>query len=124
MITINTKSPTPIFEQIVAQVGKYIALGILQPHEQLPTVRSLAKELGINPNTVSKAYHECEMSGLIYSVAGKGSFVSESKNNLDILVKEAYSKFKSSYQTLRDLGETPSSIDAYIKEELSDDSTN
>ena len=115
MFSINSRSSLPIFEQIVQQVAKYIAIGILKPHDQLPTVRILAKELGINPNTVSKAYHECEMAGLIYSVAGKGSFVSDTTEGLDSVLEDAYSLLASAYQQLIELGEDPETVQNFLK---------
>ncbi|CAM2827776.1 GntR family transcriptional regulator [Erysipelothrix tonsillarum] len=120
MFTINTRNTTPIFEQIIQQVGKFIAMGILQPHEQLPTVRSLAKELGVNPNTVSKAYHECEMNGLIYSLPGKGSFVSEHEKGVNNLVNDAYEEIISAYHKLRELGESHETILKTLKESQND----
>ncbi|WP_323616610.1 GntR family transcriptional regulator [Erysipelothrix rhusiopathiae] len=120
MFTINTRNATPIFEQIIQQVGKFIAMGILQPHEQLPTVRSLAKDLGVNPNTVSKAYHECEMNGLIYSIPGKGSFVSEHEKGVSNLVSDAYQELTAIYHKLLELGETQETILNILKESHND----
>ncbi len=77
MIALNQTSRTPIYQQIHEQVLVQIACGLLKPHQQLPGVRSMAIDLGINPNTVMKAYVELEREGFIYSLAGKGSFVSE-----------------------------------------------
>ena len=75
-INVDLRSRTPIFEQIVACVEELVLRGIMKPDEQLPSVRSLASELGINPNTIQKAYAELERQGIVYSVPGKGSFVS------------------------------------------------
>ena len=76
MFMLNPQDKAPIFAQLKKQIIEFIGLGILNPNDQLPSVRSLANELGINPNTVAKAYQDLEKSGLIYSVAGKGSFIS------------------------------------------------
>ena len=72
---MNKKNPRSINAR-QSQILEYITAGILQEDEQLPSVRALASQLGINPNTVAKAYQDLEKSGLIYSVAGKGSFIS------------------------------------------------
>ena len=77
MLNLDLQSRIPIFEQIKAGLARLIYLGVLAPDEQLPTVRSLAEQLGINPNTVQKAYQQLEAVGLIYPVAGRGSFVSK-----------------------------------------------
>lgn len=117
MFKINTRSDVPIFEQIILEVGKFIALGILKPHDQLPTVRSLAREMGINPNTVSKAYHECEMRGLIYSHPGKGSFVSDTNHGVKELIDTTYDQLRSITVRLLELGERKTSIIKVIEEE-------
>ena len=76
MFSIDYHSRQPIYEQLYDNVIRMVSLGILKPDEQLPPVRQLAIELGINPNTVSKAYKNLENDGMIYSVVGKGSFIS------------------------------------------------
>lgn len=75
MFSLDTKSREPIYSQIEKGVVKYINLGIYQADEPLPSVRSLACELGINPNTVAKAYKNLEANGIVYTKAGKGIFV-------------------------------------------------
>lgn len=80
MFLIDINSKIPIFEQLKKQILDFIGLGILSSNDQLPSVRSLANELGINPNTVSKAYQELEETGYIYRIKGKGCFVSASQN--------------------------------------------
>lgn len=77
MLSLDFKSRQPIYEQIYNSIVKYIALGVLMPNQQLQTVRATALELGVNPNTVGKAYQKLEKDGYIYSVTGKGSFVSD-----------------------------------------------
>lgn len=77
MFQINLKSGEAIYLQLKEQVVKLACMGVLKPDEQLPSVRVLARELGINPNTVSKAYQELENDKIIYSVSGKGSFVTD-----------------------------------------------
>ena len=76
MITVDLKSRIPIYEQIVDSVKSAILSRALLPDEQLPAVRRLAVELAINPNTIQKAYAILEAQGIVYSVAGRGSFVS------------------------------------------------
>ena len=77
MISIDIYSRTPVYQQIIDEMKKEIVLGILPPGAQLSSVRELSIELDINPNTVQKAYIELERQGLIHSVPGKGSFVTE-----------------------------------------------
>lgn len=85
---IDYRDPRPIYEQIVDYFQSMILKGILKPDEQLPSVRSLAMELSTNPNTVQKAYQELERNGLLYSVKGKGSFVSESQEQKNRRLQE------------------------------------
>ncbi len=74
-IYVDLRSRTPIFEQIIESVRDLVIRGLLAPDEHLPSVRSLAAELAINPNTIQKAYGELERQGVIYSLAGRGNFV-------------------------------------------------
>lgn len=94
MIALNQTSRTPIYQQIHEQVLVQIACGLLKPNQQLPGVRSMAIDLGINPNTVMKAYVELEREGFIYSLAGKGSFVSEPPMDVSVLRNEKLSEIE------------------------------
>ena len=76
MISLNYRDSRPIYEQIKDGLRKLIVTGAMAPDEKLPSVRALATQLSINPNTIQRAYNELEQEGYIYSVAGKGSFVS------------------------------------------------
>jgi len=75
MFTLDTRSRVPIYEQLIDQLKRLMMKDVLVKDEQLPSVRSLAQELTINPNTIQKAYRELEREGFIYSIPGKGSFV-------------------------------------------------
>ena len=77
MFDIDVKSRMPIYEQITENVKRLIMQGVLLPEEKLPSVRSLAQELTINPNTIQKAYRELEREGYVISRPGKGSFVND-----------------------------------------------
>ncbi|RHR20840.1 GntR family transcriptional regulator [Clostridium sp. AF19-22AC] len=78
MITIDYQSRIPIYEQIVERFEMLILKGVLEPDDQMPSVRSLALQLSINPNTIQKAYTQLEQQGYIYPVKGRGNFVSGS----------------------------------------------
>ena len=116
MISINSNTGVPIFEQIVLEIGKLIALGIYKPDDKIPPVRTLAKDLGVNPNTVAKAYQECESKGLIYSLAGKGSYISKQDTGMNTLVSLSYGELDDLLTKLNNLGISNSEIIAYIKE--------
>ncbi|MDX8360520.1 MULTISPECIES: GntR family transcriptional regulator [Bacillaceae] len=78
MFNLDLRSRQPIYEQLVDNIKQLIINEVLKPDEQLPSVRALAKQLTINPNTIQKAYRELEHQGYIYSVKGRGSFVTPS----------------------------------------------
>ena len=80
LFLISLQGKESIYEQIKSQIEKFINAGILKPGDKLPSVRSLANDLGINPNTVMKAYQELEYSGYIYTLNKKGVFVSKDLN--------------------------------------------
>lgn len=77
MINLDYTSRIPIYEQIVNEIEKYIALGILKEKEQIMSIRELASRLGINPNTVKKAYTILEQKQIITSISTKGTFISD-----------------------------------------------
>ena len=78
MFELDMRSRKPIYEQLVDKLKELMINGVLKPDEQLPSVRALAQQLTINPNTIQKAYRELENQGFIYSQKGKGSFVNPS----------------------------------------------
>ena len=83
MLYIDYKSGLPIYEQVYNGILRLAALGILQPGAQLPSVRSVAADAGVNPNTVQKAYAALERDGVIVSVPGRGSFLAEQQDLMD-----------------------------------------
>ena len=83
MIVIDYSDKRPIYEQIVERFRMLILNGVLEADEKLPSVRSLAVELCINPNTIQRAYSELERSGFIYSVKGRGNFVCGDKTVME-----------------------------------------
>ena len=118
MITVDYKDRRPIYEQLTANITELALSGELQPDEQLPSVRQLASQLGINPNTISKAYAELERRGIIYSVSGKGSFI-----NSDLSAAagdrqgELEQHMRESVRDLRRIGAEKSRLLGIIEEE-------
>ncbi|MBP3272686.1 MAG: GntR family transcriptional regulator [Ruminococcus sp.] len=90
MITIDITGRSPIYEQICRGICGDIAKGILKENDRIPAARALAKELGLNPNTVAKAYGILERDGIIYSVAGKGCFVAKHEGKADKRLTEEF----------------------------------
>ena len=105
MFTIDYKSRVPIYRQLVDRVEYLAARGLLSPGSQLPSVRALAVELSINPNTIAKAYSELEAKGVIYSVPGRGSFVSDNTDTLrQETLKRLADKLRALAEEIRSLG--------------------
>ncbi len=88
MILIDYKDRRPIYEQVIEKFQQMILCGALEPDSPMPSVRSLAMELSLNPNTIQRAYQELERQGYIYTLKGKGSFVSNSMKAADHKRKE------------------------------------
>ncbi len=104
MIVLDYKSRKPIFEQVVERISSHICKEILLPDEQLPSVRSLASQLSINPNTIQRAYNQLESTGFIYSIKGKGSFVC-SQNELNLQMKnQQMEEIRGILQKGKDMG--------------------
>ena len=82
MINLDFRDPRPIYEQIIEKISDLAARGVFEADVQLPSVRQLATELSINPNTIQRAYSELEKRGIIYSLKGKGNFVSPDLDNI------------------------------------------
>lgn len=101
MISINYQSRTPIYEQIVEQIERYIAFGVLKPKQQMQSIRELASSLGINPNTVKKAYEELEKRGAIITISTKGTFIAE---KIDIVIeRKINNKIKEIKEAINEL---------------------
>jgi GntR family transcriptional regulator len=87
-IRIDNSSDRPVYQQVIDQVKRDIALGRLCKDEKLPTVRQLAGQLAINPNTIAKAYRQLEQEGIIVTRAGAGTFVANLDSELSSSVKK------------------------------------
>lgn len=88
MFSIDYRSRLPLYQQIVDNVERMAARGVLQPDSQLPSVRALAVELSLNPNTVSRAYGELLSRGVIYSLPGRGNFVAADSRQIRAAAEE------------------------------------
>ena len=102
MIIIDYKDARPIYEQVVDKFQKLILTGVLEPNTRMPSVRSLAVELSINPNTIQRAYAELERQGFIYTVKGRGAFVAFDEKLLDVRKGQIFEKLK---ELVREAGE-------------------
>ena len=117
MISINYRDPAPIYEQVKSGFRKLILSGVLALGDKMPSVRSLAMELAINPNTVQRAYNELESEGFIYSVPGRGSFVSDIPKISEEKMRELKERLIDTAKNLMYMGVTKEEIIALIGQE-------
>lgn len=115
MIILDMADKRPIYEQIIDKYTQLICRGVLKPNEQLPSVRSLAIELSINPNTIQRAYGDMEREGYIYSIKGKGNFVADIKSRMPQMQNDYYEKLDELLGRMNDYGITKDEIINHIK---------
>lgn len=117
MFLLNLQSKVPIYEQIQDQILRFIKAGVLSPGDRLPSVRQLAQDNGINPNTVAKAYTELEKNGYVYNLPKKGVYVA------DLNAEESkHEHIKSVLKTLVDGGTTKEELIEVIEDIFKEDS--
>ena len=118
MIQIDFQSRVPLYEQLQEQIIRLSMLGILDENQQLPSVRALAREVGVNPNTVAKAYQQLEQQGIIYTVSGRGSFVSPDLLSLQSLRQAALQEVLDAVDKALSRGVSPQQLLDAIRQQL------
>lgn len=121
MFQLDLQSRLPIYEQLKNKIGELVMLGQLSPDDQLPSVRSVARDLGINPNTVQKAYQELERNGIIYSVVGRGSYVSPQAGLLPQLEEEYLRKIMTEVRRAKACGLREERVIQAVRQVFSED---
>ena len=116
MININFRDSRPIYEQVKTTLRKLIVSGAMSPDEKLPSVREIASQLAINPNTIQRAYRELEQEGYIISIPGKGSYANLSAQVDEGRKKELLSAMDEIVTELLYLGVTSDELDRRIRE--------
>ena len=106
MIHLDYRDTRPIYEQVRDGLRKLMVTGMLRPGDKLPSVRALAMQLAINPNTIQRAYSQLEAEGYILSVSGKGTFVAEQQGQNHLRRAELEEKLYPLREELRSLGMT------------------
>lgn len=114
LVTINSRDPRPIYEQLAESFRRLIVSGAIAPDERLPSVRELAQQLAINPNTIQRAYRELEAAGYSYSVPGKGNFAGARHEVDESRRRELVSQLEETVRELRYLGVDEEEIGRYI----------
>ena len=118
MIQIDLQSRVPLYEQLQEQIIRLSMPGILDENQQLPSVRALAREVGVNPNTVAKAYQQLEQQGIIYTVSGRGSFVSPDVLSLQSLRQAALQEVLDAVDKALSRGVSPQQLLDAIRQQL------
>lgn len=118
MIQIDLQSRVPLYEQLQEQIIRLSMLGILDENQQLPSVRALAREVGVNPNTVAKAYQQLEQQGIIYTLSGRGSFVSPDLLSLQSLRQAALQEVLDAVDKALSRGVSPQQLLDAIRQQL------
>ena len=115
MLRIDFRDARPIYEQVVDGVEEMAMPGVLQPDEQLPSVRQLAVELSINPNTIQRAYNELENRGVVYSVKGRGNFIASDCAALrERRLEEIAKQIADLARSARELGVDDATLQAWL----------
>ena len=116
MININPRDSKPIYEQIKNEFRKLIAAGIITEGEKLPSVRDLASQISINPNTIQRAYRDLEAEGCIYSVPGKGSFASGGNTAATTQKNDLLKRFRALLSELKSAGIDRPELETFISD--------
>ena len=98
MIVLDYRDRRPLYEQVTEKLEELMFTGVLPPDSRLPSVRNMATELSINPNTIQRAYAELERQGYIDSIQGKGSFVADGKRLADGIRKDWEKQFDTAIE--------------------------
>lgn len=114
VLKLNYKNPKPLHEQISQGIKGLIMCGALRSDEQLPSVRDLSVELTVNPNTVQRAYKTLEAEGVIYSIRGKGNFVTPSPEAEKKNITELYESLSAILRELAYFGEDKSAVESVV----------
>ena len=122
MIFVDVRSPMPLYEQIKDSIRGQMMRGLLQADDKLPSVRELARQAAINPNTIQKAYRDLEAEGLIYTAPGRGCFVAAPGPEYTAKRKgELLAKMKPLLAELRYLGVDADEVCRCVKGEMTND---
>ena len=112
MIQLNYRDGRPIYEQVRDSLRQLLVSGAIQPGEKLPSVRQLASQLAINPNTIQRSYEALELEGYVYSIPGKGSFAAQREEISHSRRTQLLAQLDSIAEELMLLGVTPEEIAA------------
>ncbi|MCD7738918.1 MAG: GntR family transcriptional regulator [Lachnospiraceae bacterium] len=114
MILLDYRDKRPIYEQVVEKLERLIVGGGLEANTKMPSVRALALELAVNPNTIQRAYAQLEQEGYLYTVSGRGSFVAHESEWRGAKEAELTKKLQAAVQEAREAGMKRERLEAII----------
>ena len=120
MIILDYRDRRPIYEQVISRFQELMLTGALEKDSQLPSVRSLAMELSINPNTIQRAYGELERRGVIYAAKGRGNFVSDVGDRREERLREVRAEMTALAGKARSLGADDAQLTAWVTQKGED----
>ena len=115
MFQLDLRNNKSIYDQIVDKFKEQIMMGQLQTGAKMPSVRELSRELGVNPNTIQKAYQELESEGVIYTVGGKGCFVGGEENAAEATCRRAEAELREALRQARLAGVEKTTAEALVE---------
>ena len=121
MFEIDYRNRIPIYEQIKNQILLYIRMGIYKLDEQLPSIRSVSQETGINVNTVKRAFADLEDEGIIYTLVGRGSFVASNAIENTSIARKALQEIELDLRSIKSKGVTKEALISLIENIYSED---
>lgn len=121
MFEIDSRSRIPIYEQIKNQILLFIRMGVFKPDEQLPSIRSVSQQTGINVNTVKRAFADLEAEGVIYSLVGRGCFVASGAIDNTTIAKKALKEIGHDIRSIKSKGVSKADLIELINNIYSED---
>ncbi len=121
MFEIDLRSRIPIYEQIKNQILLYIRMGVYKPNEQLPSIRAVSQQTGINVNTVKKAFADLEAEGVIYSLVGRGCYVAQGAVDNTSIAKKALKEIEPEIRSMKTKGVDKATLISLIEQIYSED---
>ena len=121
MFEIDSRSRIPIYEQIKNQILLFIRMGVYKPDEQLPSIRAVSQQTGINVNTVKRAFADLESEGVIYSLVGRGCFVSSGAIENTAIAQKALQEIEHDIRSIKSKGVDKNDLIKLIESIYSED---
>lgn len=121
MFEIDSRSRIPIYEQIKNQILLFIRMGVYKPDEQLPSIRAVSQQTGINVNTVKRAFADLEAEGVIYSLVGRGCFVSSGAIENTAIAQKALKEIEHDIRSIKSKGVDKNDLIKLIESIYSED---